>query len=176
VFLLDWFLPVDLNSFGLRPRTPNGLVGIPAMPFLHANLEHIVSNTLPIFILLILLAGSRANSRAVVVAVVLLGGVLLWLFGRPATHIGASGLIFGLIAFLIVSGFLEGRFIPLLIALAVAFFYGGSLLTGIIPRLHSHVSWDGHLFGALAGAIIAYLLTRNSQPRSKSVENQIDLA
>jgi membrane associated rhomboid family serine protease len=144
------------------------------MPFLHANLQHIVSNTLPVFILLILLAGSRANSWAVVVAVVLLGGVFLWLFGRPATHVGASGLIFGLIAFLIVSGFLEGRFIPLLIALAVAFFYGGSLLTGVIPRLGSHVSWDGHLFGALAGALVAYLLTRNSKPRTGTIEKAID--
>jgi DHA1 family bicyclomycin/chloramphenicol resistance-like MFS transporter len=65
------------------------------MPFLHANLPHIVSNTPPLFILLVLLAGSRANSWAVVVAVILLGGALLWLVGRPAIHIGASGLIFG---------------------------------------------------------------------------------
>jgi membrane associated rhomboid family serine protease len=62
------------------------------------------------------------------------------------------------------------------IALAVAFFYGGSLLAGIIPRLQSHISWEGHLLGALAGAIIAYLLTRTPQPRTKSIENQIDLA
>jgi membrane associated rhomboid family serine protease len=72
------------------------------MPFLHANLQHIDSNTLPIFILLILLAGSKANSWEVVLEVVLLGGVFLWPFGRPATHVGASSLIFGLMAFLIV--------------------------------------------------------------------------
>jgi membrane associated rhomboid family serine protease len=168
VFLLDWILPTDLNSYGLTPRTLPGLVGIPAMPFLHANWQHIVSNTVPLFVLLVLLAGSRANSWAVVIAVVALGGALLWIFGRPATHIGASGLIFGLIAFLIVSGVLEGRILPLLIALLVAFFYGASLLTGIIPRLHSHISWDGHLSGALAGAIVAYLLTRNSKQKAES--------
>src|SRR5688572_21633185 len=139
------------------------------MPFLHANLQHIVSNTVPLFILLILLAGSRANSWSAVIAVVALGGALLWLFGRPATHIGASGLIFGLTAFLLVAGFFEGRIMPLLIALLVAFLYGGSLLTGIIPRLHSHISWDGHLAGALAGGIIAYLSTRNSQPRAPTI-------
>ena len=170
VFVLDFVLPFDLNSFGLTPRTLTGLVGIPAMPFLHADLPHIVSNTLPIFILLILLAGSKVNSWAVVLAVVLLGGVLLWLFGRPATHIGASGLIFGLIAFLIVSGFLERRLVPLVISVIVTFFYGGSLLLGVVPRLGSHVSWDGHLFGALAGAIIAYLLTRNSKPQTGTIE------
>ena len=170
VFILDWVLPIDLNTFGLTPRTLPGLVGIPAMPFLHANLQHIVSNTLPLFILLILLAGSRANSWAVVVAVVVLGGVLLWLFGRPATHIGASGLIFGLIAFLIVSGFLEGRFIPLVIAVAVTFFYGGGLLLGVVPRLGSQVSWDGHLFGALAGAILGYVLARRLQPQAVTTQ------
>ena len=162
VFLLDWVLPIDLNSFGLVPRTLPGLVGIPVLPFLHADLQHIVSNTLPMFILLILLAGSKANSWAVVVEVVLLGGVLLWLFGRPAIHIGASGLIFGLIAFLIVSGLLERRFVPLVISVVVAFFYGGSLLLGVVPRLGSHISWDGHFCGAAAGGIIAYVLTRNS--------------
>src|SRR6187401_1500378 len=106
VFLLEYVLPFDLTSFGLVPRTLTGLVGIPAMPFLHANLLHIVRNTVPLFILLILLAGSKANSWTVIVEVVLLGGVLLWLFGRPGNHIGASGLISGLTAFLIVSGLL----------------------------------------------------------------------
>ena len=174
VFLLEFLLPFDLTSFGLIPRTLTGLVGIPAMPFLHANLQHIVSNTLPILILLILLAGSKANSWAVVVGVVLLGGVLLWLFGRPATHIGASGLIFGLIGFLIVSGLLERRFVSLVISVVVIFFYGGSLLLGVVPRLGSHISWDGHLFGAVAGGIIAYLLTRNSKPQAGTITNAND--
>jgi membrane associated rhomboid family serine protease len=164
VFVLEFLLPFDLTSLGLVPRTLTGLVGIPAMPFLHANLQHIASNTVPLFILLILLAGSKANSWEVVVEVVLLSGVLLWLFGRPANHIGASGLIFGLIAFLIVSGLLERRFVPLVISVVVIFFYGGSLLLGVLPRLGSHISWDGHFFGAVAGGIIAYLLTRNSKP------------
>ena len=75
------------------------------MPFLHANLHHILSNTFPLFILLVLLAGSKARSWEIVVDIVLLGGALLWLFGRPGDVIGASGLIFGLIAFLILSGF-----------------------------------------------------------------------
>ncbi len=165
VFLLELILPFDLRSLGLVPRTLTALVGIPAMPFLHANWQHIISNTLPLFVLLILLAGSKANSWAVVVEVVLIGGALLWLFGRPATHIGASGLIFGLMAFLIVSGLLERRFVPLVISVVVILFYGGTLLLGVVPRLGSHISWDGHLFGALAGGIVAYRLTRKSQPR-----------
>src|SRR5208283_5189650 len=103
VFAVSQFLPI-VDSFGVVPRTLVGLVGIPAMPFLHANLGHILSNTFPLFILLMLLAGSRAQSWEIVVDIVLLGGALLWLCGRPDDHIGASGLIFGLISFLILSG------------------------------------------------------------------------
>jgi membrane associated rhomboid family serine protease len=169
VFLLEIVSPVDLRSLGLVPRTLPGLVGIPAMPFLHANWQHLISNTLPLFVLLILLAGSKANSWVVVVQIVLLGGAVLWLLGRPAIHIGASGLIFGLMAFLIISGLLERRFVPLAISVVVIFFYGGSLLLGVVPRLGSHVSWDGHLFGAISGGIVAYLLTRNSQPRQETL-------
>ena len=157
VFLASLVFP-GVDQYGVVPRRMVGLVGIPAMPFLHANLQHIISNTVPLFILLILLAGSRAESWEVVVFVSLLGGLLLWIFGREAVHIGASGLISGLIAFLILSGFLEKRIIPLLIALVVAFFYGGSLILGVVPRFGSQISWDGHLCGAVAGAVVAWRL------------------
>jgi membrane associated rhomboid family serine protease len=91
-----------------------------------------------------------------------LGGVLLWLFGRGhALHIGASGLVFGLAVFLIVSGLREQRIIPLFISVLVAFVYGGTLLGGILPW-QSGVSWDGHLLGGIAGALVAWLLVRKS--------------
>src|SRR5262245_32735001 len=144
VFLASRVFPW-LDQYGVVPRTTIGLVGIPAMPFLHGNLHHIISNTFPLFVLLILLAGSRAESWEVVLLTTLLGGFLLWMFGRPAVHIGASGLISGLTAFLVLSGFLERRIVPLVIALLVGFFYGSSLLMGIIPRVGSQISWDGHL-------------------------------
>ena len=160
VFLLEYIAPLRLTSFGVTPRTLMGLVGIPAMPFLHGNLQHIISNTVPLFVLLMLLAGSKARSWEVVIDIILLSGSLLWLGGRHATHLGASGLIFGLIAFLMVSGWLERRFVPLAISVLVTFVYGGSLLWGIIPQFGSNVSWDGHLFGAIAGGAVAYFLAR----------------
>lgn len=164
VFLLEYVVPLNLLSFGLTPRTIKGLFGILTMPFLHADLKHIVSNTIPLFVLLALLAGSKARSWEVVIEIVVLAGILLWLFGRPATHIGASGLIFGLIGFLIVAGWFERRLISMLISIAVTFLYGGVLLAGVIPQFGNRVSWEGHLLGAVAGGIVAYQLTRPAAP------------
>jgi len=166
VYFVSLVFP-PLDEFGVVPRKLVGLVGIPAMPFLHANLRHLLSNTIPLSVLLILLAGSRAESWEVVTIIAVLGGALLWVFGRPAVHIGASGLISGLTAFLILSGFLEQRLIPLLIALLVGFLYGWSLVLGVLPRVGSQISWDGHLCGAIAGGIVAYALTRGSRQRPR---------
>ena len=163
VFLVSRF--VSLDQFGLVPRSWHGLIGIVTMPFLHANFRHLLGNTVPLVILLMLLAGSRARSPAIVATIILLGGTLLWLFGRngtaaqPTAHIGASGLIFGLVTFLIVSGITEWRFVPLLIAILVGFLFGGTLFWGVLPLQNAHVSWDGHLSGAVAGAAAAMLWT-----------------
>lgn len=158
VFLLDRILPLEV--FGLVPRDPGGLTGIVAMPFLHGSWGHIMSNTVPLLVLMTLLAGSKANSRVIVLAIILLSGVLLWLFGRGSSlHIGASGLVFGLAAFLIVSGFLERRIVPMIVAVVVTFMYGSSLLSGIMP-FQTGVSWDGHLFGGVAGIITAWFWVR----------------
>jgi membrane associated rhomboid family serine protease len=160
VFAVSCFFPA-IRSFGLVPCTLRGLVGILTMPFLHAGFHHLLSNTLPLVVLLALLAGSQARSWQVVVEVALLGGGLLWIFGRHADHIGASGLIFGLVTFLILSGLLEKRAIPLLVSLLVGFLYGGTLFWGVLPQ-GDGISLDGHLCGAVAGAIVAYALTRSS--------------
>ena len=164
VYFISLVFP-GLDQYGVIPRRLGGLVGIAAMPFLHGNLHHLVSNTVPLVVLLILLAGSRAESWEVVAIISCLGGLLLWVFGRPAVHIGASGLISGLAAFLILSGFLEQRIIPLLIAILVGFLYGSSHMLGVLPHLGSQISWEGHLCGAIAGCLVAYALTRGSRPR-----------
>jgi membrane associated rhomboid family serine protease len=161
VFFIGLVLPLRLDTFGITPRTLRGLTGIPAAPFLHANLAHLISNTVPLTLLLLLLAGSRAESWIIVAGIVLFGGALLWMFGRPAIHIGASGLIYGLIAYLLVSGITERRILPMLIAILVGFLYGGTLASGVLPTLESHISWEGHLFGAIAGGAIALLLTKD---------------
>jgi membrane associated rhomboid family serine protease len=169
VFVVGLVLPFSINSCGVTPRSIIGLVGVPLMPFLHADLKHLLSNTVPLTILLLLLAGSKANSWTIVAFIVFMSGAMLWLFGRPATHVGASGLIFGLIAFLLASGILERRIVPLAISIVVGFLYGGTLLSGIVPDLGSHISWEGHLFGAIAGGLAAGLMTRRGvQPEDHS--------
>jgi len=156
VFILDRFLP--LEKLALYPRHLSGLPGIFVSPFLHQDFSHIVSNTIPLLALLSLMAGSRADSRKTVVLIIVVSGSLLWLFGRPVAVIGASGLVFGLIAFLILSGILERRLLAMLVSLFVGISYGSTLIAGILPGQQG-ISWDGHLFGAIAGGLCAWLLT-----------------
>ena len=172
VFLVDLVVPVNFTgAFGLEPRTLHGLIGIPAMPFLHDGWNHLVSNTVPLFVLLVLLAGSRARTWEIVGAIVLLGGGLLWVFGFwGKNHVGASGLVFGLIMFLIVSGILERRIIPMFISALVAFLYGGTLFYGILPSAGEGISWEGHLYGAVAGVVVAYGLAREPKQRTSAGE------
>ena len=175
VFLLTCVFQ-SLDGFGIVPRTVVGLIGIPLCPFLHYNLHHLLANTVPLLVLLALLAGSQARSWEIVVEVVLLGGLLLWLFGPKVDTIGASGLIFGLITFMIVSGILERRIVPLLVTVVVGFMYGGTLLWGILPHGDPLVSWQGHLCGAIAGAGVACALARKpakDQQRANEGEHSV---
>lgn len=170
------FFDTPLTSFGLVPRSLTGLIGIFTMVFLHDGIGHILSNTFPLIVLLSLLAGSRAQSWKIVILISLIGGSLLWLFGSPVDffrgffsesrrvhHVGASLLIFGLITFLISSGYFERRPIPLLIAILVGFFYGTTLIWGVIPKFSGRESWDGHLCGGIAGVIVAYWLVKKPE-------------
>lgn len=163
VFLVDLIVPVTLNAWGLTPRTLSGLVGVVTLPFLHSSWQHLISNTVPLFVLLTLLAGSRTRSWEAVIAIVIASGSLLWLVGRGGTHVGASALIFGLIAFLIVSGLIERRIVAMLIAIVVGFLYGGTLLAGILPQFRTAVSWEGHLCGVIAGSAVAWSLEKRQR-------------
>ncbi len=173
LFLVSVPFP-SLKTWGIQPRTMTGLIGIGLAPFLHVSIQHLLGNTVPLLVLLTLLAGSRAKSWQIVAIITVLAGFLLWLFGRTAIHIGASGLIFGLITFLIVSGILERRVGPLLVTFLVAFLYGGTLLVGVIPWNRAQMSWDGHLSGAVAGATVAYLLVGSAKRETTRVVGEKD--
>lgn len=160
VFIVDSIIPYALTDWGVWPRRLAGLPGIAVMPFLHGSVFHIFSNTVSLAILMLLLVSSTERPWPLVAALVVVSGSLLWVFGREANHIGASGLVFGLIALLIAGGVFLKQPIPIVVALIVGFLFGGTLLWGIIPRIGSEVSWDGHLCGAIAGVGVAYLALR----------------
>jgi membrane associated rhomboid family serine protease len=154
VFLLEIVAPEEILSHGLVPRTQRGLVGIAIMPFLHANLAHLLGNLVSLVVLLAFMLVFHSKQLIVdVILIVLVGGLLLWLFGRSAVHVGASGLIYGLAGFMIVAGITQRRFLEVVGALAVAVFYGNSLFWGLLP-LQPGISWDGHLAGAVGGALV----------------------
>ncbi len=149
----------SLDGLGLRPRTVSGLMGLVTAPFLHSGFGHLAANTAPFLVLgaLVMMRGVRDFVSATVVITVV-GGLGVWLFGRSATHIGASGLVFGYMGFLLLVGFLERSIIGILVAVVVGSVYGG-MLWGVLPQ-RPCVSWEGHLFGFLAGVFAARLLSR----------------
>lgn len=156
VFTISLFFP-NIN-LGIVPRTLKGLIGIVTSPFLHGGFRHIISNTVPLVVLLFILSHFYPQKAlSVILFTIIAGGLLVWLFGRNANHIGASGLIYGVAAFLIANGFIEQKFVPLLISIGVIVLYGG-LVWGILPSLRSYISWESHLFGAIAGVIASFLL------------------
>jgi membrane associated rhomboid family serine protease len=177
VELIDQLLNHSLDVNGIRPGQTDGLWGIIFAPVLHANWQHLAANTVPLLVLgfLVTLAGMSRFIWATAV-IWILGGFGTWLIGNmgsscgPTDHIGASGLIFGYLAFLLVFGIFVRRFWDIVIGLVVLFLYGGVLL-GAMPVLHQcgGVSWQGHLSGAVAGVLAAYLL---SAPERKAREKK----
>jgi membrane associated rhomboid family serine protease len=175
--LIDQLMHGRLDSNGIRPLTSDGLWGIIFAPILHANWQHLIANTIPLLVLgfLMTLAGISRFVWATVI-VWILGGFGTWLIGNvgsacgPTDHIGASGLIFGWLTFLLAFGIFVRRFWDIIIGLVVLFAYG-SVLLGAMPVLHQcgGVSWQGHLSGALAGVVAAYLL---SSPERKARESK----
>ncbi len=160
--LLDLLTPLRLDGYGIRPRDPDGLVGVVLSPFLHLGLGHLVANTSGLLVLGALLAWTTRHLWLVTAGVVLLGGLGVWLLGGPNTVvIGASGVVYGYAAFLAVYGFAARRLAPAMAGLFVILVYGG-LLWGVLP-LREGVSWQGHLFGALAGVGLALWLGRQDR-------------
>ena len=155
----------ELNSWGILPRTLTGLRGIPLSPFLHGNLSHLLVNTVPFLVLggLVALQGRRAF-LSVSFFVVVCGGTALWLFGRTAYHIGASGLIFGYFGYLVARAWYDRSLWSILVALVTLFFYGG-LVWGVLPT-NAYISWEGHLFGLLAGILAARIQGARGKEKS----------
>lgn len=160
VEILDRTTPLSLERYGIRPRTDEGLGGIVAAPLLHAGWNHLEANSGPLLVLGFLVAAvSTARFVGVLAWSWLVSGLGVWLVGDGnSVTVGASGLVFGLVTYLLVVGFLERRPVGILVAVAVFIVYG-SVLLGVLPG-RAGVSWQGHLFGAVGGVVAAYTLAQ----------------
>jgi membrane associated rhomboid family serine protease len=165
--LIDQLTRHSLDANGIRPLETDGLWGIIFAPVLHANWQHLMANTIPLLVLGFLMTLVGLSRFVWATAIVwILGGFGTWLIGNIGSncgqtdHIGASGLIFGWLAFLLVFGIFVRRFTDIIIGLVVLLVYGGILL-GAMPVLGTcgGVSWQGHLCGGIAGVVAAYLLS-----------------
>ncbi|MFN3564609.1 MAG: rhomboid family intramembrane serine protease [Burkholderiaceae bacterium] len=156
---MNWAADLDPAPFGVRPRQLAGALGILSAPLVHSGFAHLVANTAPLAV-----AGTAmlflypSASLSVLPAVYLGPGVAVWLFGRDAAHLGASGLVYGLVAYVFVAGLLRRDRRAIAASLVVAFMYG-SLAWGVLPT-REPVSWETHLAAALIGVAAAFALRR----------------
>ncbi|HPJ19078.1 MAG TPA: rhomboid family intramembrane serine protease [Actinomycetota bacterium] len=160
--ILDAALPGDLDQFGIESRDVDGLTGVAASPFLHADFAHLMANTVPFLILGSIVA--LRNPRRfwpIVITITVVGGFAVWLLGPTNTvTIGASGVVFGLLTYLITAGILTRHWLDVVIAVGVLFVYGGILIGALPFGVSSGVSWLAHLTGAAAGVLAAFLFAR----------------
>ena len=158
--LLNWSLDLDVMPFGVQPRTPGGLAGILFAPLVHAGFDHLIANTLPLAVAGIAMLHLYPRSSRVVLPAIWLGpGIAVWLFARGGgIHVGASGLVYGLAAYVFAAGLIRRDRRAIAASMLVAFMYGASVW-GVLPIRREH-SWETHLAAALIGLSLAVLLRR----------------
>lgn len=167
LFVVEWIehtYGMRFAKYGVLPRTLEGLKGVLLSPFIHSDWKHFTNNALPLFVLTATLGFFyKGIAKEVFLWSWLMSGLWLWAIGRPSFHIGASGLLYALASFLFFSGFIRKHTKLMSISMFVVFLYGG-MVWGIFP-VKKHISWEGHLAGALAGLILAYWFKDNGPPK-----------
>lgn len=159
------FLRQSLNRYGILPRELIGLRGILFAPLLHGGLPHLISNTIPFLVLgWFVMLRETSDFFLVTLITMLVGGLGTWFFGAPGVHVGASGVIFGYLGFLLLRGYFQRNVPSILLSLIVGVLYGGALW-GVLPS-RVGISWEGHLFGFIGGIIAARLLSGPKKPVS----------
>ena len=177
VFLFDnsiftlLFPYTHLKDYGLYPRQILGFSGIITTVFLHGSLSHILSNTLPLLLAITALFGNYPKTaKKIFILSILLTGAMVWSFARSANHIGASGLLYCLLTYIFISGFIKKDIQSIGLSLVIAFLYG-SLIFGIIPD-KDYISWESHLFGMLSGLFLAWYYRHHDKPIYKSWDEE----
>jgi membrane associated rhomboid family serine protease len=169
VYLLDHVLPFSLNEYGLRPREWVGLLGIVTAPLFHSSIQHVSSNTFPLLIGATLMLYLYPYAAVKAFPYIYLGsGLLAWGFARPNNHIGASGLIYGVLAFVFVSGIVRKDVRSIAASMVIWFLYG-SLVKGVVPS-QPRISWELHAAGFVMGILTAIIWRQSDRPPYKQYE------
>ena len=156
----------DFTEYGVLPRKFNGLTGILFSPLIHSDVNHLLSNSLPVIILCLLIFNFYSQiAKKILIYLYFISGLWLWCIGRESFHIGASGLIYAMASFLFFSGILRKNSQLSAVALLVIFIYGG-LFWGLFP-IHKNVSWEGHLTGFIAGILVSFIFRKDGPKRKK---------
>lgn len=159
VQILNWAFGVDPDPFAVRPRKPAGLIGVALAPLVHGGFEHLIANTPPLALLGAAMLYLYPSASLRVLPLVYFGpGIAVWLLGRASAHLGASGLIYGLAAYVFFAGVLRRDRRAIAASLAVAFLYG-SLVLGLLPAQRG-ISWETHLAAAIIGTAAAFVWRR----------------
>ena len=156
----------NFYTLGIKPLSAKGLIGIITSPFIHGDLAHISANSLPLFMLSWgLFYFYKEIAWKVFVLIYLITGIWVWVFARDAYHIGASGIIYGLAAFLFISGVLRKDMRLAAVSMLIIFLYGG-MIWGIMP-IEERVSWEAHFMGMLSGFVVGYFFKSEGPQRKK---------
>ncbi len=177
VWLAEIVFKVDFAFLGIYPLTLKGLPGIITAPLVHSGYEHIIANSIPMFVLgASLFYFYRQIAYKIFFLVYFITNIWVWFLARDAYHIGASGVVYALASFLFTSGLVRKNPRLMAISLIIIFLYG-SMIWGIFPEFfpEKNISWESHLMGLLAGIVVA-IFTRNEGPKAKKyVWNDDDL-
>ena len=157
----------SIAGLGVIPRSTSHPAGFLTAPFIHANWPHLFANTVPLLILgAIVLIGGIGEFVFVTIICAVVGGAGTWLFGESANHIGASGIIFGYVGYLLFRPMFDRRLWSMLVTIVVGSLYGAMLFSSAMPK--SGISWSAHFFGFLGGIMAASLLRRRASTATPS--------
>jgi len=169
VRIAEILFEIDLSDLGIYPLSARGLPGIVFSPLIHANFNHLFNNSLPLFFLGTALFYFYSDVAVkVFLWTYFLTGLFVWIAGREAWHIGASGLVYGIASFLFFSGILRRHFRLIALSLLIVFLYG-SMVWGLFPGVYKNVSWESHMLGFVSGVMLA-LYYRKEGPQDPEYE------
>lgn len=169
VKITEVLFEADFSVLGIYPLTIKGLPGILLSPFIHADFRHLYNNSLPLFLLSISLFYFYSEIALKIFSLTfIITGILVWLGGREAWHIGASGMVYGLASFLFFSGIIRKYFRLVALSLLIVFLYG-QMVWGIFPGIHYNISWESHMLGFISGIVLA-IIYRKEGPQAPLYE------